>query len=139
LTRNEPGSNKNQGLFLVASPKERRAAASAAFEALRAKDTQALEDLTQELMRQYQPVGATETLLVQDMARYMRRKEYALSLQTQVGEKGLPALERLHKTNDVSLSMAVNSLKKLQKVRAKEEARRPKLTVVAKVKRSGEG
>jgi hypothetical protein len=125
----------------VASPKK-RAEASRDFLAARAEEAAATAALTTELIAQYQPVGVTENLLIQDMARYVRRKQFALRLEAQANSatgpdlKTLRTIERLQKTTESSYSMALNSLKKLQQERAKMAARKPRL--VFKGKKAGE-
>jgi hypothetical protein len=116
--------DKTPGLFLV--EKQAKKSASLVIPGESAEEFEALE---QGLLQEYQPVGATETLIVKDLAKFRWLKERAIRYESRLEPeaKGSATLADYRRTNERAFSNALKVLLGLQKQRKSAEARRPRL------------
>jgi hypothetical protein len=116
--------DKTPGLFLV--EKQAKKTNSLVIPGESAEEFEALE---RGLLQEYQPVGATETLIVKDLAKFHWLKERAIRYEARAepGAKGLATLADYRRTNERAFSSALKVLLGLQKQRKSAEAKRPRL------------
>jgi hypothetical protein len=87
------------------------------------EDPAEFESLLQDLIAEHHPAGATEELLIQEMAQSFWLSQRALRLQndcfteTVVDEKRLALFLRYHTTHDRAFHKALNALLKIQRER----------------------
>jgi hypothetical protein len=90
-----------------------------------------LEELTKTYIAEYGPCGITELTLVRDLAAAQCRCDYSQRLQEQLGagadEKIVTTLTRYQSSNRGMFKRSLKLLKQIQKTRAAEAARKPKL------------
>jgi len=90
-----------------------------------------LEELTKAYIAEYKPRGISELCIVRDLASSQCRCEYTRKMEqfiTAAGnEKTITALRRYQKSNEATYKRSLKVLKQIQKVRAKEEAMKPRL------------
>jgi hypothetical protein len=112
------------GLYLVNKPDRKTGSLVIPGESL--EEFQALES---ELLQQFQPVGATETIIVKDMARFHWLKQRAIRFEAEAkpGAAGLETLADYRRTNERAFENALKVLLGLQKQRKTAEAMRPRL------------
>ncbi len=90
-----------------------------------------LEELTNAYIAEYAPRGITELTLVRDLATAQCRCDYTQRLLEQPGvggnEKMLASLTRFQTNNREMFKRSLKMLKQIQKERANESARTPRL------------
>jgi hypothetical protein len=142
--RHSGGGRVNKGLFIVPknppAPKEElKTYVSSGRAIIRSEFSDRLEELTIMFTAEYMPGSATETGLVRDLAAAQCRCEYAMRLQQQPGvevnEKMMATLKRYRSTNQGTFKRSLRLLKKIQKERLHELARKPRLV---RPRRAGE-
>jgi hypothetical protein len=126
----------NPGLFVVPKkpvlPKAKLISYSASGQVMiQSEFSDGLEERTKAYIAEFKPNGITELCLVRDLASSECRCEYIQRLIEQLAaasdEKTILSLKRYQATNQGTFKRSHRELKKIQKARAAEAARKPQL------------
>jgi hypothetical protein len=127
---------KNSGLFVVPKVAKAPLAKVVTYSAtgqvsIQSEFSDQLEELTNAYIAEYAPRGITELTLVRDLATAQCRCDYTQRLLEQPGvsgnEKMLASLTRFQTSNRGMFKRSLKMLKQIQKERANEAVRKPRL------------
>jgi hypothetical protein len=127
---------KSSGLFVVPKVPKAAPAKLVTYSAtgqvlIQSEFSDQLEELTTAYIAEYTPRGIAEFTLVRDLATAQCRCDYTERLLEQHGvsgnEKMLASLTRFQTSNRGMFKRSLKMLKQIQKERAKEIARKPRL------------